>query len=169
MKCFVVLSMVAAVALGAYVPQDTAEVAAAKNEFYRAYQAQAAAAAASSPKASFSLATAPAAPAALSYGGVQAYNAAPSYSAPAPSYAAVPAAAPAAYSDNFEDGLTYPEAEPYIHQEIPAEPYVHQEPARVRGGAKKAQTYNAAPSYSAPAPSYSAPAAPAPAYNSYAP
>ena len=130
----VVLSMVAAVALGAYVPQDTAEVAAAKNEFYRAYQAQAAAATASSPKASFSLATAPAAPAALSYGGGQAYNAAPSYSAPAPSqsynaaptysapaasYAAVPAAAPAAYSDNFEDGLTYPEAEPYIHQVTP--------------------------------------------------
>ena len=115
----VVLSMVAAVALGAYVPQDTAEVAAAKNEFYRAYQAQAASAAAASPKASFSLATAPAAPAALSYGGGQSYNAAPTYSAPAASYAAVPAAAPAAYSDNFEDGLTYPEAEPYIHQVTP--------------------------------------------------
>ena len=31
----------------------------------------------------------------------------------------------------YEDGETYPEAVPYVHEEIPAEPYVHQEPAYV--------------------------------------
>ena len=74
--------MIFAVTLGSFL-QDTPEVAAAKNEFYRAYQAAASAAAASSPNARFDGATAPAAPAA---GGI------------------------------YDDGQTYPAAEPYVHE-----------------------------------------------------
>ena len=88
--------MIFAVSLGTFL-QDTPEVNAAKNEFFRAYQAAASAAAASSPNARFSAAAAPAAPAAQPI----------SYAAAAPAASAVP---------NYDDGLTYPAAEPYVHQ-----------------------------------------------------
>ena len=84
--------MILAVGLG-YSPPETAEVVAAKQEFFRAYQQQLAAASASSPNARFNGASAPAAPAAQPV-----------------SYAAQGGA------PNYNDGLTYPEAEPYVHQ-----------------------------------------------------
>ena len=48
---------------------------------------------------------------------------------------------------NYEDGLTWPEAVPYVHEEIAAEPYVHQEPALNEAVAAPvvAPTFNAAP------------------------
>ena len=103
----VVLPVILAVGLG-YSPPETAEVVAAKQEFFRAYQQQLAAASASSPNARFNGASAPAAPAARPV----------SYESYAP---AAPAAQPVSYAaqggaPNYNDGLTYPEAEPYVHQ-----------------------------------------------------
>merc|ERR1712203_926289 len=40
-------------------------------------------------------------------------------------------AAPVSPAGLYEDGETWPEAEPYIHEDIPAEAYVHIEPANV--------------------------------------
>ena len=96
--------MILAVGLG-YSPPETAEVVAAKQEFFRAYQAAASAAASSSPNARFNSASAPAARPV-------------SYESYAP---AAPAAQPVSYAaqggaPNYNDGLTYPEAEPYVHQ-----------------------------------------------------
>merc|ERR1712001_361577 len=43
-------------------------------------------------------------------------------------HAAAPVAPVAvAVNANFEDGESYPAAEPYVHVDIPAEPYVHEE------------------------------------------
>merc|ERR1712083_343528 len=56
-----------------------------------------------------------------------AWNAAAQRNAVAP----VPVAAPVATAGLYEDGQTWPEAEPYVHEEIAAEPYVHIEPAHV--------------------------------------
>ena len=53
----------------------------------------------------------------------------------------------------YEDGQTYPEAEPYVHEDIPAEPYVHIEPAHRRASAKTtAPVAPAAPVAQPPAP-----------------
>ena len=87
--------MIFAVSLGTFL-QDTPEVNAAKNEFFRAYQAASSAAAASSPRAFGP--SAPAAPAAQSI----------------PYAAAAPAASVG--GSIYDDGQTYPAAEPYVHQ-----------------------------------------------------
>merc|ERR1711936_1500276 len=65
-----------------------------------------------------------------------AWNAAAQRNAVAPVPVAAPvapvaAAAPVATAGLYEDGQTWPEAEPYVHEEIAAEPYVHIEPAHV--------------------------------------
>ena len=60
----------------------------------------------------------------------------------APAFNAAPVVA-----GNYEDGQTWPEAVPYVHEEIAAEPYVHQEPALNEAVAAPvvAPTFNAAP------------------------
>merc|ERR1719322_1323232 len=156
MKCFVVLPVILAVGLG-YSPPETAEVVAAKQEFFRAYQQQLAAASASSPNARFNGASAPAAPPV-------------SYESYAP---AAPAAQPVSYAaqggaPNYNDGLTYPEAEPYVHQEPAYDPSSETyTPRRYSQGAPAApapsRSYAPAPAAQtyAPAPQSYAPAAPA--------
>ena len=53
----------------------------------------------------------------------------------------------------YDDGQTWPEAEPYVHDEVPAEAYVHIEPAHRRASAKtNAPIAPAAPIVQAPAP-----------------
>merc|ERR1739848_344871 len=122
MKCFIVLATlaVAASALPQYYIADTPEVQAAKAQFAAAWNAAAARnAVAPTPVDTFRSA-APVAP-------VQHF-------APVQQFAPVVQAAPVSYDGLYEDGETWPEAEPYIHEDIPAEAYVHIEPA-----------YNAAP------------------------
>merc|ERR1712083_33194 len=110
MKCFIVL---ASLAMASAAPQfyiaDTPEVQAAKAQFAAAWNAAAQRnAVAPVPVA------APVAPVAAAY-----------------NFAPVVAAAPVATARLYEDGQTWPEAEPYVHEEIAAEPYVHIEPAHV--------------------------------------
>ncbi len=66
-----------------------------------------------------------------------AYNAAARAAASASPYASAHQAtgAPA----DADPGQVYPEAVPYVHEDIPALPYVHEEPPRRRGGQQPAQ------------------------------
>ena len=95
----------AANALPQYFIADTPEVQAAKAQFAAAWNA--AAQRNSVPVAPIAAPVAPVAPA---------FN------------AALVSAAPV-IAGNYEDGQTWPEAVPYVHEEIPAEAYVHLEPA----------------------------------------
>merc|ERR1712088_180452 len=101
MKCFLVFATLAVAAQAQYYIADTPEVQAAKAEFAKAWNAAAAR---------------------------NAQPVAPIAYEQQRSLAFAPAAAPVvpvANALNFEDGETWPEAEPYVHVEIPAEPYVH--------------------------------------------
>merc|ERR1712158_297416 len=113
MKCFLVFATlaVAASALPQYYIADTPEVQAAKAQFAAACNAVA-----PTPVDTFRSA-APVAP-------VQHF-------APVQQFAPAVQAAPVSYAGLYEDGETWPEAEPYIHEDIPAEAYVHIEPANV--------------------------------------
>merc|ERR1712223_1128370 len=112
MKCFIVLASLAMASAAPNFIADTPEVQAAKAQFAAAWNAAAARnAVAPVPVA------APVAPVAAAY----------TYAPVAP----VPVAAPVATAGLYEDGQTWPEAEPYVHEEIAAEPYVHIEPAFV--------------------------------------
>merc|ERR1739848_551103 len=89
------------------------------------------------------------------------------------SLAFAPAAAPVvpvANALNFEDGETWPEAEPYVHVEIPAEPYVHIEGDAAPAGEPYVAPVQAAPVQAAPVQYAQAPVqyAQAPVYAQYA-
>merc|ERR1711936_522179 len=113
MKCFIVL---ASLAMASAAPQfyiaDTPEVQAAKAQFAAAWNA------AAQRNTVAPQPVAPVAPVAAAYN-----------FAPVAPVAPVVQAAPVAYAGLYEDGQTWPEAEPYVHEEIAAEPYVHIEPA----------------------------------------
>ena len=89
------------------------------------------------------------------------------------SLAFAPAAAPVvpvANALNFEDGETWPEAEPYVHVEIPAEPYVHIEGDAAPAAEPYVAPVQAAPVQAAPVQYAQAPVqyAQAPVYAQYA-
>ena len=112
---------VAANALPQYYIADTPEVQAAKAQFAAAWNAAA------------QRNAVPVAPI---------HNVAP-VAPVAPAFNAAPVVA-----GNYEDGQTWPEAVPYVHEEIPAEAYVHIEPALNEPSsvaAPVAPTFNAAP------------------------
>ena len=127
-----VFATLAVAAQAQYYIADTPEVQAAKAEFARAWNAAAA------------RNQVPVAP--IAYEQQR-------------SLAFAPAAAPVvpvANALNFEDGETWPEAEPYVHVDIAAEPYVH-----IEGDVAPAPAPVQAPVQYAQAPVYAqAPAAP---------
>jgi len=142
MKCFIVL---ATLAMASGAPQhfiaDTPEVQAAKAQFAAAWNAAAAR-----------------------------NQVAPVHEVSRSAQHFVPAApvqqyAPVAVAGLYEDGETWPEAEPYVHEDIPAEAYVHIEPANVPYVAAPvapvaAPVQQAAPAYYNPAAYAYAPVAP---------